>query len=48
MTENKKSLKGEDVECILDELSNKYSDKYILNSYLNRGEKNLIREVHRY
>jgi hypothetical protein len=41
---NNKSLKGEDVESILDELSNKYSDKYILNSYLNRGEKNLIRE----
>ncbi len=41
---NNKSLKGEDVVSILDELSNKYSDKYILNSYLNRGEKNLIRE----
>lgn len=42
--ENKKSLKGEDVESILDELSNEYSEKYIINSYLNRGEKNLIRE----
>jgi hypothetical protein len=41
---NNKSLKGEDVVSILDELSNKYSDKYIINSYLNRGEKNLIRE----
>lgn len=42
--QNEKSLKGEDVESILDELSNKYSEKYIINSYLNRGEKNLIRE----
>ena len=41
---NDESLKGEVVESILDELSNEYSEKYIINSYLNRGEKNLIRE----
>jgi len=39
-----KSLKGEDIKSLLDKLSNDYSNLYIKNYYLNRGEKNLIRE----
>lgn len=37
-------LKGEEIISLLDELSNNYSNNYIKNNYLNRGEKTLIRE----
>lgn len=39
-----KVLKGLEIKKLLDDLSKIYSEKYIINNYLNRGEKNLIRE----
>ncbi|KFC59188.1 hypothetical protein FEM08_20490 [Flavobacterium gilvum] len=39
-----KILKGEEIISLLGELSKKYSNNYIKNNYLNRGEKTLIRE----
>ncbi|TDD99391.1 hypothetical protein [Flavobacterium cellulosilyticum] len=41
---NNKTLKGEEIINVLDELSKTYTDNYIKNNYLNRGEKNLIKE----
>ncbi|MDB2495358.1 hypothetical protein N9X07_04150 [Flavobacteriaceae bacterium] len=42
--EHNKTLEGSNIKKLLDELSESYSKKYILNNYLNRGEKSLIRE----
>ena len=41
---NNKTLKGEEIINLLDELSKNYTDNYIKNNYLNLGEKNLIKE----
>ena len=42
--EHNKTLEGSNIKRLLDELSESYSKKYIVNNYLNRGEKTLIRE----
>ncbi len=42
--EHNKTLEGSNIKKLLDELSESYSKKYIVNNYLNRGEKSLIRE----
>ena len=42
--EHNKTLEGSNIKKLLDELSESYSKKYIVNNYLNRGEKTLIRE----
>jgi len=39
-----KTLKGEQIIDLLDELSKYYTDYYIKNNYLNRGEKNPIKQ----
>lgn len=39
-----KTLKGEEIINLLNELSKNYTDNYIKNNYLNRGEKTLIKE----
>ena len=41
---NNKTLKGEEIINLLDELSKNYTDNYIKNNYLNLGEKTLIKE----
>lgn len=41
---NNKTLKGEEIINLLDELSKNYTDNYIKNNYLNLGEKKLIKE----
>ena len=42
--EHNKTLEGSNIKKLLDDLSESYSKKYIVNNYLNRGEKTLIRE----
>ena len=42
--EHNKTLEGSNIKKLLDELSESYSKKYIVNNYLNCGEKSLIRE----
>ena len=42
--EHNKTLEGFNIKKLLDDLSESYSKKYIVNNYLNRGEKTLIRE----
>jgi hypothetical protein len=43
--EHNKSLEASNIKKLLDELSESYSEKYIVNNYLNRGEeKKLIQE----
>jgi len=42
--EHNKTLEGSNIKKLLDELSESYSKQYIVNNYLNRGEKSLIRE----
>lgn len=41
---NNKTLNGEEIINLLDELSKTYTDNYIKNNYLNLGEKTLIKE----